>query len=139
MPRPRPPKKWLWLGVVLLAAAAVLLLLTHRGQRPFQDLEAADLAAVSVSLLPPDVTVTLDGAQRAELAALLREVVVYQRDDAYGQYAGQAVIFTLEMADGAVRTVTAYNPFLVLDGAGYRTAYAPCEALNAFANGLIGP
>ena len=62
MPRPRSLKKWLWLGILLLAAV-VLLLLTRRGLRPFRDLEAADLIAVSVELLPPDVTVTLDAAE----------------------------------------------------------------------------
>ena len=70
MPRPRSLKKWLWLGILLLAAV-VLLLLTRRGLRPFRDLEAADLIAVSVELLPPDVTVTLDAAEQEELAVLI--------------------------------------------------------------------
>ena len=138
MPRPRSLKKWLWLGILLLAAV-VLLLLARRGQRPFRALEAADLIAVSVELLPPDVTVTLDAAEREELAGLLREVVIYQRDDAITEYAGQSVIFTLELADGSTRTVVAFNPFLVLDDVSYRTEYAPCEALNAFANSLLEP
>ena len=138
MPRPRSLKKWLWLGILLLAAV-VLLLLTRRGLRPFRDLEAADLIAVSVELLPPDVTVTLDAAEQEELAGLLREVVIYQRDDSITEYAGQSVIFTLELADGSTRTVVAFNPFLVLDDVSYRTEYAPCEALNGFANSLLEP
>lgn len=138
MPRPRSLKKWLWLGILLLAAV-VLLLLTRRGLRPFRDLEAADLIAVSVELLPPDVTVTLDAAEREELAGLLQEVVIYQRDDAITEYAGQSVIFTLELADGSTRTVVDFYPFLVLDDVSYRTEYAPCEALNAFANSLLEP
>ena len=138
MPRPRSLKKWLWLGILLLAAV-VLLLLTRRGLRPFRDLEAADLIAVSVELLPPDVTVTLDAAEREELAGLLREVVIYQRDDSITEYAGQSVIFTLELADGSTRTVVDFYPFLVLDDVSYRTEYAPCEALNAFANSLLEP
>ncbi len=138
MPRPRSLKKWLWLGILLLAAV-VLLLLTRRGLRPFRDLEAADLIAVSVELLPPDVTVTLDAAEQEELAGLLREVVIYQRDDSITEYAGQSVIFTLELADGSTRTVVDFYPFLVLDDVSYRTEYAPCEALNGFANSLLEP
>lgn len=138
MPRPRSLKKWLWLGILLLAAV-VLLLLARRGLRPFRDLEAADLIAVSVELLPPDVTVTLDAAEREELAGLLREVVIYQRDDSITEYAGQSVIFTLELADGSTRTVVDFYPFLVLDDVSYRMEYAPCEALNAFANSLLEP
>ncbi len=41
------------------------------------------------------------------------------------------------MADGTETEITACNPFLVIDGAGYRTKYAPCEALNSYANRLL--
>ena len=47
------------------------------------------------------------------------------------------VLFTVTMADGTAANVTAYNPFLIIDGTGWRTAYAPCEALNRFANELL--
>ena len=30
-----------------------------------------------------------------------------------------------------------YNPFLVIDGVGYKTKYEPCEALNHYANRLL--
>ena len=43
----------------------------------------------------------------------------------------------MTFADGTVTDVTAYNPFLIIDGTGYRTAYGPCEALNRFANELL--
>lgn len=41
------------------------------------------------------------------------------------------------MADGTQTNMMAYNPFFVIDGVGYRTEYEPCEALNAYANGLL--
>lgn len=34
------------------------------------------------------------------------------------------------MADGTQTEVMVYNPFLVIDGVGYKTKYEPCEALN---------
>ena len=49
----------------------------------------------------------------------------------------KAVLFTVIFTDGTVTDVTAYNPFLIIDGTGYRTAYEPCEALNRFANELL--
>ncbi len=117
---------------------AVVLLKEPDPVRPFQDLKGEDIASASVELLPPGETVEVEDLE--ELAALLREAVVYEKDDSYGQYAGQAVTFTLTMADGTETRIMAYTPFLVLDGVGYRAEYEPCEALNAYANLLLeGP
>ena len=41
------------------------------------------------------------------------------------------------MTDGTQTEVMAYNPFLVIDGIGYKTKYEPCEALNSYANQLL--
>lgn len=121
-------------GAAVLLLAVILLL--SRGCRPFRKLDAADIAAASVRLTPPDVTIQLDRTEIETLSGLLREVRVTRRDDSYTQYCGQGVTFALTMADGTETRVMAYNPFLVIDGAGWRTAYAPCEALNHFANEL---
>lgn len=127
-------------AIVLIAAVLAVLLCggKFQQQRPFQNLGAEDILAASVELLPPGETVEVKDLE--ELAALLREAVIYRKDSSYSEYAGQAVTFTLIMADGTERTVMAYNPFLVIDGVGYRTEYEPCEALNAYANLLLeGP
>ena len=39
---------------------------------------------------------------------------------------------------GAATEVRAYNPFLIIDGQGYRTEYQPCENLNRIANTILG-
>ena len=67
----------------------------------------------------------------------LEDVRITRPDQSYSEYAGQTVLFTVTMADGTAANVTAYNPFLIIDGTGWRTAYAPCEALNRFANELL--
>ena len=125
---------------LLFFAASILILLLILtpaiGRSPFRSLEASDIQAASVELLPPDVTIQLDREEIDTLAALLREVRVTRRDDRYTEYNGQMVRFTLTLTDGTTTTVTAYNPFLILDGQGWRTAYEPCEALNAFGNRL---
>ena len=129
-------------GKLIFAGAALALCLLMwyalgKGDRPFSDLEGADLVSAAVRLSPPDATLELDRAEREELAGLLREVVAYRRDGSWTEYAGQAVTYTLELAGGHTCTVTAYNPFLILDGVGYRTEYGPCEALNNFGNRLL--
>lgn len=124
---------------VLLGAASVLLVgaavLVSGGRRPFRDLEASDIAAAAVRLTPPDRTVQI--SELEELAGYLEDVVIYREDNSFREYAGQGVTFCLTMSDGTQTEVMAYNPFLVVNGVGYRTKYEPCEALNRYANGLL--
>ena len=46
------------------------------------------------------------------------------------------MVFTLTMADGSTEEIIAYNPFVIINGVGYRTKYEPCEKLSQFANTL---
>ena len=71
------------------------------------------------------------------LVDLLKDVVVYNKDNSYTDYSGQGVTFTLVMIDGTQTSIMEYNPFLVIDGVGYKTKYEPCEALNHYANRLL--
>lgn len=71
------------------------------------------------------------------MVGLLKDVVIYNEDPSYTEYTGQGVVFTLFMADGTQTEIVAYNPFLIIDGVGYKTKYEPCQALNAYANGLL--
>ena len=66
----------------------------------------------------------------------MNDVVIYQQDNSYTEYAGQAAAFTLTMTDGTQTEITAYSPFLVIDGVGYKTKHEPCEALSRYANEL---
>ncbi len=121
------------MAVILLGT---LVLLGEGGaKRPFKGLDPQDIRFASVTLTPPDITLEVTDHQK--LAELLRDTVIYDRDDSYTQYAGQGVLFTLVMDDGRERTVLAYSPFLVIDGIGYRTAHDPCNALNAYGNQLL--
>lgn len=126
-------------GILFPAAACllagVLLLFVFGGKRPFRDLDREDIRSASVLLTPPGETVPIPDTER--LAELLQKVVTYRRDDSYTDYDGQGVVFSLTMADGARREVMAYAPFVVTDGAGYRTKYEPCQALSAYANALL--
>lgn len=124
-------------GVVLAVLLALAAGLLFWGRRPFRDLEAADIAAASVTLMPPDVTLELDEAEIKTLAELLGDLRITRPDQSYTEYAGQAVQFTVTFADGTETELTDYNPFLIIDGTGWRTAYGPCEALNRFANELL--
>lgn len=123
---------------IILALAIILLCLSGDilGKRPFKDLKGTDIVSASVELMPPDVE--LEISDREKLAELLRQVVIYRRDDSYKDYDGQAAVFTLIMEDGTAVEITDYTPFVIIDGVGYKAKYEPCEALNSYANALLG-
>lgn len=104
-------------------------------KKPYKDLTAAELSSVTVYAAPPDRTVQVEDI--SEVTELLKGIVIYNKDDSYREYAGQAAVFTLTKTDGSQTEIVAYYPFLVIDGVGYRAEYEPCEALNAYANRLL--
>lgn len=105
------------------------------GNKPFAELQSSDIRSASVQLLPPNETVSIPEPE--ELTALLHDVVIFEEDDSYFEYYGQSVIFTLEKTDGTTVEIMAYDPFVVIDGIGYKCEYEPCEALNRYANDLL--
>ncbi len=123
-------------AVVLLAVLTAVLVFfgVHWPKRPFQNLKAEEIVSARVEMFPPDVRKDLLGDDLQTLAELLQDVVIYEPDNSYRMYAGQSVVFTVTKSDGTVLEVGAFNPFCIINGAGYRTEYAPCEALNNFAN-----
>ena len=135
----RTAKRRMLAVVAVLAAVFVVAVVKTRliGQKPFRSWEKADIAQVELTLTPPDQSFVLTDAEAGELLPLLQKVVLYQGDNSYTDYAGPAVVFDLPMQAGPTTQVGAYNPFVLLDGVGYRTKYEPCEALNAFANRLL--
>lgn len=118
--------------VVAVGLASWHFVCRAMGEKPFADLEASDIQQATVTLSPPDETYYV--VELKELVSHLQDLVIYEEDNSYTEYAGQGVIYTLTMADGTERTVTAYNPFLIVDGVGYRTKHEPCEALSRYGN-----
>ena len=124
----------------VIAMAVVIVVLTagviiSRGKMPYKDLKASDIVSVAVYLSPPDETVQITNAE--ELVSYIRKVTIYNEDTSYTDYGGQTVLFTLTMADGAQEKITAFNPFVIINGVGYKAKYEPCERLSRYANQLL--
>ena len=130
-------KKRLMIAIacIILVGIAVIVFFSQQGEKPYKDLDAAQIVSAKVLLTPPDKTIEIENIQ--ELVEYLNDVVVYNEDNSYTEYAGQGVVFTLTMVDGTQTDIMAYNPFIVIDGIGYKTKYEPCEALNSYANELL--
>ena len=126
-------------GIIILATCVLSVIMiafiVSGGKKPYKDLDATQIASATVRLTPPDKTVQI--VDTKELVEYLKNVVIYSEDNSYTEYVGQGVLFTLTMTDGTQTEIIAYNPFLIIDGVGYKTDYEPCEALNNYANKLL--
>lgn len=126
-------------GIIILATCVLSVIMISfivgGGKKPYKDLDATQIASATVRLTPPDKTVQIVDIK--ELVEYLKNVVIYSEDNSYTEYVGQGVLFTLTMTDGTQTEIIAYNPFLIIDGVGYKTDYEPCEALNDYANKLL--
>ena len=130
----RKKKRFIML-IICVTAVICTVGITFIGQKPFKSLKSSDIVSATVLLEPPDETIVITDV--SELVADLNEVVIYNRNQSYRNYVGQAVTFTLIMSDGTQIKVMAYNPFIVINGIGYKTKYEPCERLNQYANRLM--
>ncbi len=132
MAEKKSKKIWIIPLLVILVLVGCVGISTFMGRKPLKNL---DIVSATVELLPPDKTIQI--TELDELEELLEEVVIYNQDDSYTEYAGQAVIFTIVLSDGSQMEITAYNPFIIIDGVGYKCKYEPCEELNNYANRLL--
>lgn len=122
--------------LVLLFAAGLWVGRSMAGQAPLAGLTADEIQSVKVELSPPGTAHYLTQEEIAQLVPLLNRVVTHRRDDSWRDYNGQAVVFTIRKTDDSLLTVMPFNPFIVIDGAGYQAEHTPCEALSRFANTL---
>lgn len=130
----RTTKRLIIVFVCILLLGIVVFIFTS-SKKPFKNLDSSEIESATVRLIPPDKTIQI--VEKEELADYLNDVVIYNTDNSYTEYSGQGVIFTLTMSNGTQTEIMAYNPFIVIDGVGYRTKYEPCEALGSYANRLL--
>ena len=123
------------LGIIVLVCA-IFIGKAFIGARPFKDLTVKDIEKVTVNLIPPDINYAFTEEEVNELVHILNRVVIYKEDNSYKDYDGQAVIFTITKTDGTQISINAYNPFIIIDGTGYKAKYKPCAELISLANNL---
>lgn len=127
--------KRLLFAFICVLVSGIIAFVFSSGRKPFKGMEPSEIASAMVRLSPLDKTIMITEVK--ELTNYLNDVVIYNQDNSFTEYDGQGVIFMLTMADGTQTEITAFNPFLIIDGVGYKTKYEPCEALNRYANRLL--
>lgn len=125
-------KKNYLIPCICIFVVSVIIIALMTGKKAFKNLESTDVISSTVRLLPPDKTFQIKDTD--ELVKILNGVVVYYKDNSYNEYAGQANVYTLFMADGSKKEIIECSPFIVVDGIGYRAKHKSCIFLDTIAN-----
>ena len=121
--------------VLALIFAFSLVACSEKNEKPYKDLVASDVVSATVTFSPPNKTVQIDDIEK--LVSLLRDIVIYEKDNSYSEYNGQSVLFTLTMTDGRKEQARPFGDFFVINGTGYKTQYKHSEKLSNYANELL--
>ena len=129
-------KKLISISIIVVLISIILIGKSLTGSHPYKNLTVEEVASVTVELYPPNTKAELDSQEIEDLVEILHEVVIYKEDNSYTEYAGQGVLFEITKTDGTITRIIAYNPFVIIDGVGYKTKYEPCEQLNWLGNNI---
>lgn len=72
---------------IILAIIILIVFVRVSGRKPYKDLDAAQIISAEVRLSPPDTTIQI--TETKELMDLLKDVVIYNKDNSYAEYSGQ--------------------------------------------------
>jgi len=108
---------------------------------PLEDLQLSQIEQISVYAIPPDQTIVLNADDEERVIPLLQNLKVSK--PGYKLFmlgmGGQTVTFAIEKTDGStVEISNVGNVFITIDGKSYQADYPTAEALNAFANEVLG-
>ena len=112
-----------------MLSLVILLYISGKDSKeyPFKDLKMDDIEKVELLVrLPNTVNEITDDKLVQKLIDILNRVVIYEEDDSWGEYYGQYIQYTITKKNGESITIGAFNPFLTIDGIGYKTKYQPC-------------
>lgn len=120
-----------WIGSIVVSALLLAGCAAQPINLPYKDLSAEEILSASVQILPLNTKGDLNNDEIEELAAILQRVEIINRDDSHDTDGGQAVIFTLMMADGTELTLSCpRDNFININGTGYKLKNGVGHKLN---------
>ena len=72
------------LTIIILTVLAIFGLYPFLGKKPFANINEADISSASVQLMPPNKTIQI--TQLSKLADVLKDIVIYNKDDSYKEW-----------------------------------------------------
>ena len=137
----KKPSRIIVITAVALAAALSFGFAMNRANNfpaELKDLSPNDIVCFTVTVQPPGESKSVSNpVYVSDLTTILRSIETYERDNYFNDYAGQWATFVITLKSGETLAVAAHNPFIVINGIGYRTKYDPCEALHCLADDML--
>ncbi len=101
-------------------------------KKPYAKINKDDISEIFI-LFGTYEPYQLSEKERDEFINMLKDVVIYKKDNTYVEYTGvQTQMFCIKKTNGKKIYISAANPFFIINGTGYRTEYAPCDRLSSF-------
>jgi len=123
------------IGIILLVSAFTIY--NYAGKKPFAKISREDIAEIHL-LFGAYEPYELTEEEIGEIMKLLRDIIIYQRDDSYTEYSGgSSYEFCVKKINGKEIYLKDANPFFIINGRGYRTEYKPCDRFGNFAQKII--
>ena len=134
-------KKRFIAAVLFLAIASAVLAWFLYAARPFETINIDEIEEIKVYAIPPEKEIVLSKAEVESVVPLLQNLKVSK--PGYQLFAmelgGQTVRCTVQKSDGSVIVISNVgNVLITIDNKSYRADYESAEAINKFANTVLG-
>ncbi len=127
-------------ALVLIAAALIFLLIYNLEEAPFRDLQASQVANISIYSLSNSQQADLSEKEITELIAHLKNVVLKGKgNQEFLDYSDSRYrMFSIRFSDGKTLDFSASSPFYIIDGEkGYQANLSVCEEIAQFYYSLV--
>ncbi len=126
--------------LILVMTSAILGWLLYSA-RPFETINVDDIKEIIVYAIPPEKEIVLSEAEVESVVPLLQNLKISK--PGYKIFtmgmSGQTVRFTVQKSDGSIIEISNFgNVRITIGSKSYKADYGSAEAINAFANKVLG-
>ena len=132
-------KKLLIIAVVILTIISAILGWLLYSDRPFETISANEIGEIKVYAIPPEEEVILSEVEVESVVPILQNLKISKPGYKVFTMSGQTVRLTIQKTDGStIELSNVGNVQISIDGRSYRADYDSAEAINNFANKVLG-
>lgn len=134
-------KKLTIAAVLILVIASAVLGWFLYSAKPFETINADDIEEIMVYAFPQGKEIVLSEAEVECIVPLLQNLKISK--PGYKIFSmgmgGQTIKFTVQKTDGSTIEISNFgNVLITIDSKSYQADYESAEAINAFANKVLG-
>ena len=127
-------------ALILVITSAVLWWSLYSA-RPFETINVDDIEEITVYAIPPEKEIVLSKDEVERVIPLLQNLKISKPGYKIlaRRMGGQTVGFIVQKSDGSTIEIFNFGPIIItIDNKSYQADYESAEAINAFANKVLG-